>query len=70
MPAFNPELIGRMRSVLEEVVSQIPTDQITPGMKAYLAESILKAAARGETSYEGLIAIASSQVHAIMSTLG
>ncbi|MPZ39726.1 MAG: hypothetical protein GEU95_17035 [Rhizobiales bacterium] len=70
MPAFNPELIGLMRMALEDVMMRIPADQATPGIKAYLAEIILKAAAQGETSYEGLIAAASSQIHTVMSMLG
>ncbi len=69
MPTFNPELIGLMRMVLEEAMARVPADQATPGIKAYLAEIILKAAAQGETSYDGLIAAASSQLHTIMSML-
>jgi len=69
MPAFNPELIGLMRMVLEEVMARVPADQATPGIKAYLAEIILKAAAQGETSYDGLIAAASSQLHTIILML-
>jgi hypothetical protein len=69
MPAFSPELVGLMRMVLEEVMTRIPAQQATPGIKAYLAETILKAAAQGETSYEGLIAAASSQVQAIVSMM-
>jgi hypothetical protein len=69
MPAFNPELVGLMRSVLEEVMARVPADHATPGIKAYLAETILKAAAQGETSYDGLIDAASSQVHTIISML-
>lgn len=69
MPAFNPELVGMMRAVLDEVMTRIPADQATPGIKAYLAEIILKTAAQGETSYDGLSAAASSQIHTIMSML-
>ena len=69
MPAFNPELVGLMRMVLDEVMTRIPADQATPGIKAYLAETILKTAAQGETSYDGLIAAASGQIHTIMSML-
>ena len=69
MPAFNPELVSLMRMVLEEVMARVPADQATPGIKAYLAEIILKAAAQGETSYDGLIAAASSQIHTIISML-
>jgi hypothetical protein len=69
MPAFSPELVGLMRMVLEEVMTRIPAQQATPGIKAYLAEIILKAAAQGETSYEGLIAAASSQIQTIISMM-
>ena len=69
MPAFNPELVGLMRMVLDEVMTRIPADQATPGIKAYLAETILKTAAQGETSYDGLIAAASGQIHTIVSML-
>jgi hypothetical protein len=69
MAAFNPELVRLMRMVLEEVMTRVPLDQATPGIKAHLAEIILKSAAQGETSYDGLIAAASSQVQAIVSML-
>jgi len=69
MAAFNPELVRLMRMVLEEVMTRVPMDQATPGIKAHLAEIILKTAAQGETSYDGLIAAASSQVQAIVSML-
>ena len=69
MAAFNPELVRLMRTVLEEVMTRVPMDQATPGIKAHLAEIILKAAAQGETTYDGLIAAASSQIQAIISML-
>jgi hypothetical protein len=69
MAAFNPELVRLMRMVLEEVMTRVPMDQATPGIKAHLAEIILKAAAQGETTYDGLIAAASSQIQAIVSML-
>ena len=69
MAAFNPELVLLMRAVLEEVMTRVPIDHATPGIKAHLAEIILKAAAQGETSYDGLIAAASSQIQAIVSML-
>ena len=47
MAAFNPELIRLMRTVLEEVMTRVPVEQATPGIKAHLAEIILKAAAQG-----------------------
>ena len=69
MPTFNPELIQMMRAALEEVTTKIPAEQATPGVKAYLAERILKAAAEGETTYDGLIAAATNEIQTILSTL-
>lgn len=66
MAAFNPELIGLMRTVLEEVMMRVPVEQATPGIKAHLAEIILKTAAQGVTSHDGLIAAATSQIRAII----
>jgi hypothetical protein len=50
-------------------MTKVPLDQATPGVKAALAEYILKAAAQGQTSYEGLIAAASDQIQTILSML-
>ena len=61
MPSYSPELIHSMRVVLNEVMTKIPVDQATPAVKAYMAEIILKAAARGQTNYEVLLAVASEQ---------
>ena len=61
MPSYSPELIQIMRAVLDHVV--------TPGVQAALAECILKAAANGQTSYDGLIATASEQIQSILSML-
>jgi hypothetical protein len=66
MAAFNPELVGLMRTVLEEVMMRVPVEQATPGIKAHLAEIILKAAAQGVTSHDGLIAAATSQIQTII----
>jgi hypothetical protein len=68
MPTFGPELIQIMRAALDEAMTKVPAEQATAGIKAYLAECILKAAAEGETSYNGLIAAAASQLHTILST--
>lgn len=67
MPTFSPELIQTMRAALEEAMTKVPLEQATPGIKAYLAECILKAAAEGQTSYEGLISAAAGQLQAILS---
>jgi hypothetical protein len=69
MATFNPELVRIMRMVLEEVMTRVPADVATPGIKAHLAEIILKAAAQGETTYDGLIAVASSHIQSIVSML-
>ncbi len=45
----------------------MPVEQATPGIKAHLAECILKAAAEGQTSYDGLIAAAAEQLQSILS---
>jgi hypothetical protein len=68
MPAFSPALITIMRTVLEEAMTKVPVEQATTTTKAYLAEFILKAAAGGLTSYEGLISAAVSQLPTILST--
>ena len=54
MPSYSPELIQTMRAALDEVMTKIPMDQATPGIKAHMAELILKAAADGQATYEGL----------------
>jgi hypothetical protein len=58
-----------MRAVLDEVMTKIPVDQVTPGLKAHMAQIILKAAAEGQTSYDGLLASASNQIQTILSML-
>jgi hypothetical protein len=67
MPTFSPDLIQRMRAVLEEAMTKVPLEQATPGIKACVAECILKAAAQGQTSYEGLITSAAGQLPSILS---
>jgi hypothetical protein len=69
MPAFSPELVQIMRAVLEEAMTKVPLEQRTPGIKAHLAECILKAAAEGQTSYEGLIAAAADQLQTVLAML-
>jgi len=56
-----------MRAALDEVMTKVPLEQATPGIKAALAEYILKAAAEGETDYEGLVAAGSDQIHTLLS---
>ena len=69
MPSYSPELVQTMRAALDEVMTRIPAEQATPGVKAYMAELILKAAADGQTSYEGLLMAASAQIQAVLSQL-
>jgi len=69
MASYGPELIQTMRAVLDEVMTKIPVDQVTPGLKAHMAQVILKAAAEGQTSYDGLLASASDQIQIILSML-
>jgi hypothetical protein len=67
MRSYSPEFVQTMRAALEEVMTRIPLDRATPEIKAHMAELILKAAAGGETSYEGLLAAAFEQVRAVLS---
>ena len=69
MASYGPELIQIMRAVLEEVMTKIPVEQVTPGLKAHMAQIILKAAAEGQTSYDSLLASASDQIQTILSML-
>ena len=69
MPRYSPELIQIMRAALDEVMTKVPSEQATPGIKAALAECILKAAAEGETKYECLVAAGSGQIHSVLSML-
>jgi hypothetical protein len=66
MTSYNPELIQTMRAALEEVMTKVPVEQATPGIKAALAEYILKTAAEGQTSYKSLVATASDQIHTVI----
>jgi hypothetical protein len=62
MLSYDPEFVQTMRAALDEAVTKIPADQVTLGLKAYLAERILKAAAAGRTNYDDLLRAASEQV--------
>jgi len=66
MPNYSPDLIQIMRAALDEVMTQIPVEQVT--LKAHMAEVILTAAAEGQTSYDGLLASA-NQIPTILSML-
>jgi hypothetical protein len=67
MPQFDAELIHLMRTALEEIMARVPMEYSTPAIKAYLAECILKAAAQGQTSYDGLLAAAADQIQSALS---
>ena len=49
-------------------MTKIPLERATPG-KGALAECILKTAAAGQTSYDGLVAAASEQIQSILMML-
>jgi hypothetical protein len=67
MPKFDPELVQLMRNALEETMTRVPLEYSTPATKAYLAECILKAAAQGQTTYDGLLAAAADQIQVALS---
>ena len=69
MPQFDPELVRLMRRVLDDVMTKVPLDSSGTTIKAHLAEAILKAAAQGHTSYNELLAVATNQIHVIVSLL-
>ena len=67
MPQFDPRLISLMKNALEDVMSRVPLEHATPAAKAYLAECILKAAAQGQTSHDGLLNAAADQIQVVLS---
>jgi N-acetylglucosamine kinase-like BadF-type ATPase len=67
MPRYSRDFVQTMRSALDEVVTKIPEDQATSAVRAKIAELILKAAAEGQRTSEGLISSASEQVPTIIS---
>jgi len=69
MPQFDPQLVQVMRDALETVMTKVPAEHATPAVKAYLAECILKAAAEGQTTFDGLVATAADQIDVIASLL-
>jgi hypothetical protein len=69
MPHYDPELIQVMRNALDHVMTRVPLEYSTVEVKARLAEYILKAAAHGQTNYEGLVAAATDQISAIVALL-
>ena len=69
MASYPPQLIQTMRDALEAVMVQVPMHAATPGLKAHLAEVILRAAEHGLTNYDGLVAAAADQIQTIVSML-
>jgi hypothetical protein len=69
MPSYSPELIQTMRAALDEVMTKIPLEQASPAIKAHLAESILKAAAEDQITYDALVITATQQIQTIVSML-
>jgi hypothetical protein len=66
VPSYSPEFIQTMRVALDDVMTKIPTSHAMPGIKA---ELILKAAAEGQATYDGLVAAASDQIQTVLSML-
>jgi hypothetical protein len=66
---YSSELIHTMRQALETVMASVPAHQSVFGLKAAVAECILKAAAHGQTPYDGLVTSASDQIQAMISML-
>jgi hypothetical protein len=66
---YNSELIQTMRDALEAVMATVPADQSVIGLKSAVAQCILQAAARGQTSFDGFVASASEQLQTIISML-
>ena len=67
MTSYSPEFVQIMREALDEVMTQIPLERATLPIKSHMAEIILAAAAAGETTYDGLLAAASRQIHVVLS---
>ena len=70
MPQFEPQLIEVMKKVLEDIMTRVPLEHSTPAAKAYFAECILKAAAKGQTNYDALIVAAANQIEVFVSLFG
>jgi hypothetical protein len=70
MPSFSPEVVAVMRAVLDDVMSRVPASVSNVSTaKVLLAESILKAASQGQTSYNELFATAMDRIQTIVSML-
>ena len=69
MASYDPELIQTMRAALDAVMERVPADQASVSIKAALAEFILKAAAQGQTTFDGLVSAAADQIPTIIAML-
>jgi hypothetical protein len=67
MPQFDPQLVQVMRTALEDVMTRVPLEYSTSTTKVFLAECILKTAARGQISYNELVAAAADQIQVAIS---
>ena len=67
MPQFTPQLIRDMRNALEDVMTRVPAEYGTAAVKVYLAECILKAAARGHTNHNEFVRAAADQIQTAIS---
>jgi hypothetical protein len=56
MACYSWELAQTIRAALDEVMTKIPADEATSAVKAKVAVVIFPAAAKGQTSYQALIA--------------
>jgi hypothetical protein len=69
MVCHSQELVRTMRAALDEAMTKIPAGQATSAVKAKVAEIILQAAAKGQTSHQGLMGAALDQIHTVISEL-
>jgi hypothetical protein len=69
MACYSWELGQTIRAALDEVMTKIPADRATSSVKAKVAVVIFHAAAKGQTSYQGLTSAALDQIDAIISEL-
>jgi len=69
VPVFDPEFVALMRTVLDDVMLQVPPTAANATTKTLLAEAILVAAAQGRASHDELLAAASEQIQVIVSLL-
>jgi hypothetical protein len=67
MANFDPELVQVMKTALEDIMAKVPLEFSTTSTKAYLAECILRSAAQGERTYDGLMAAVTEQIPTILS---